>query len=589
MPVSDMPLIAVLADAHYHDLEADFGLGLDGDGLAIRRLADTVKATRVFNESCKALTYALDDIAARGIRHVVVLGDYSDDGQSANLDRLAGLLRGYEQTLGMRFYAVAGNHDLFGMRGRHRSKRFTDGQGGYVLATSDPAQTDSEARRVAVSPSMYCRGYPECLQPLRDMGFFRRGDEIHWETPFGDCDLPQSRTYLAASTDGSVTQELMDSSYLVEPFPGLWMLMIDANVFVPVASVREPGTVEALADSTDAGWDAMLVHKRFVLDWMKDVARRADQLGKRLLAFSHYPVLDPLRNTRLEEQALIGETSLTKRIPPPQVADVLSDTGVRLHFSGHLHVNDTASHCKNDGFIVNVAVPSLIAYPAAYKIVATGVDAVEISTVRIDDCGLDPAVRRSYRTEMELTGLAAERLMGAQTYGQFLHAHLGHLVSRRHLRREWPDDLAELVRSVSLADVAAVALTRDADGQHDTSDLSAIRAMKSNPGVVRAASHLLTADVQLDDLDTVPLLTFLEDWYRLRMASSLAFADIPGGRVRAYSTVARLIDTRKDEPDSQLHVKLTALFAIYAKYAGKPCENFSVCLRSGDIVAAPVA
>lgn len=581
MSVSEMPLIAVVADAHFHDLEGDFGIGTDEPGLAFRRLADTVKSTRVFNESSAALTYTLDDVATRGIRHVVLLGDYSDDGQVANLDGLSRLLLRYEQDFGMRFFAVAGNHDIFGMQGRHRGKRFVDGTGGYVLATSDPAQSDPDARRVAVSPAMYCHGYLKGLEPLRRMGFFRRGDEIHWETPFGDCDQPGSRCYAAKSANGAITYEMMDASYLVEPVPGLWMLMIDANVFVPVTSGAETCAAEALADSTDAGWNAMLTQKSFVLDWMKDVSRRANQLGKRLLAFSHYPVLDPLRGTRNEEQALLGETNLTKRVPEQEVAEAVIETGVRLHFSGHLHINDTACFQGEDGFVVNVSVPSLIAYPAAYKIIAMGDESVEIETIRIDDCGLDPMIQKSYRAEIEMTGLPAERLMRAQTYGGFLHEHIGHLVSRRHLRREWPAELAAFVKSLTLADVAALALTP----QMDMEDASALGALKSSPAVLRAASEKLRPALQLGDLDAVPLLTFVEDWYRMKMAGGLAIADIPGNRLKAYSTVSCLFD-EIGSAGNGLQAQLAALFAIYSKYSGMPSGNFTVSLQSGRIDAA---
>ncbi|WP_299870319.1 metallophosphoesterase family protein [uncultured Hoeflea sp.] len=584
MSVSEMPLIAVVADAHFHDLEGDFGIGTDEPGLAFRRLADTVKSTRVFNESSAALTYTLDDIAARGIRHVILLGDYSDDGQVANLDGLSRLLLRYEQGFGMRFFAVAGNHDIFGMQGRHRSKRFVDETGGYVLATSDPGQSDPDARRVTVSPAMYCHGYLKGLEPLRRMGFFRRGDEIHWETPFGDCDHPGSRCYAAKSADGAITYEMMDASYLVEPVPGLWMLMIDANVFVPVASGLEAGAAEALADSTDAGWNAMLVQKSFVLDWMKDVSRRANQLGKRLLAFSHYPVLDPLRGTRNEEQALLGETSLTKRVPEQEVAEAFIETGVQLHFSGHLHINDTACFQGEEGFVVNVSVPSLIAYPAAYKIIAMGGESVEIETIRIDDCGLDPMIQKSYRTEIEMTGLPAERLMRAQTYGRFLHEHIGHLVSRRHLRREWPAGLAELVKSLTLADVAALALMPSVDGAPDMEAVSALGALKSSPATLRAASDKLHPDLQLGDLDAVPLLTFVEDWYRMKMAGRLAMADIPGHRLKAYDAVSSLFDGIECE-GNRLQAQLAALFAIFSKYSGKPSGNFTVSLQSGSIDA----
>ncbi len=83
MPLAEMPTIAVIADAHFHDLYGDYdfkGIETEHGHMTARRLTDTVRSTRVFNESHHALHAALDEVARQGIRHVILLGDYSDDG-----------------------------------------------------------------------------------------------------------------------------------------------------------------------------------------------------------------------------------------------------------------------------------------------------------------------------------------------------------------------------------------------------------------------------------------------------------------------------------------------------------------------------
>ena len=98
MPPSNTPRIAIVADAHFHDLHGDYGFAdsaENGGRLAARMLADTARSTRVFNESHGALRFTLDDIAARGIRHVVLLGDYSDDGQIATVAGVRRVLNDY--------------------------------------------------------------------------------------------------------------------------------------------------------------------------------------------------------------------------------------------------------------------------------------------------------------------------------------------------------------------------------------------------------------------------------------------------------------------------------------------------------------
>ena len=98
-----MPAVAVIADAHFHDIEGDYdfaGVCLNGRRLTVRSWADTAGSTRVFNESFAALPAALDRVSAMGIRHVVLLGDYTDDGQRETTESLARLLRRYRSRNG---------------------------------------------------------------------------------------------------------------------------------------------------------------------------------------------------------------------------------------------------------------------------------------------------------------------------------------------------------------------------------------------------------------------------------------------------------------------------------------------------------
>ena len=78
-----LPSVAVIADAHFHDTAADFGfpgIEIDGQRITMRSWSETRDSTRVFNESADALYAALEEVRQRGIRHVVLLGDYTDDG-----------------------------------------------------------------------------------------------------------------------------------------------------------------------------------------------------------------------------------------------------------------------------------------------------------------------------------------------------------------------------------------------------------------------------------------------------------------------------------------------------------------------------
>ncbi len=437
--------IAVIADPHLHDIEADFGTG---PGRSFRPASDVVKSLRVFNETAPALRHALTDIASRGIRDVVLLGDLTDDGQIGALDALQRLLD-EARGRGLQFWAVPGNHDVFADCGRHRSRRIANAAGGYDLLTSDPNRHDSTADVVRLAPRMRCLGMPAGLPA--QTGYRRGPHDLHWETPFGTVSDPDARRYAVSSADGTVTRYLMDASYLIEPAPGVWLLMIDANVWVPYGQDRPEGA-DAFADATDAGWTAMLTHKAFVLTWMRDVATRAAQQGKRLLTFSHYPVIDPFLDSRRDEIAFLGEIPLSRRCPPKAVANAVAATGIGVHFSGHLHLNATSRISDDPHWLVDVAVPSLAAYPAAYKIVTVS-DQLHVETIPI---GSMP---------MPADSVYPEKLAGHTTYGQFLAAHARHLVTRRHLRREWPVSLATLATNQTLADMT---------GRPEGADLAAI-------------------------------------------------------------------------------------------------------------------
>jgi 3',5'-cyclic AMP phosphodiesterase CpdA len=576
MTSSMHPRLAVIADAHFHDPDAGYGLAEGGEAAGptgFRRLAETARSLRVFNESRGALEHTLDDIVARQIKHVILLGDYSDDGQIATLAGLRRILERYSAKSGLRFYATVGNHDIFGQEGRHRTKRILNAAGGYDIVTSNPALRDAEAGQVHVCGAMYCQGYPKGLQAMPDVGFFGASTALHWETPFVQ----------GASLDGRAPgQSRMDASYLIEPFDGVWLLMIDANVFRPLTPAELPLHDEKHADSAAAGWNAMLSHKAFILEWMGDVARRAQSLGKQLLTFSHYPVLDPLAGTGLQEEASLRLTGFAGRIPGPDVGRAMINCGITTHFSGHLHVNDTARYRQGDGFIVNVSVPSLVAFPSAYKIIDIDDTALKIETVAIADMPLNPKITARYDMEILQTGLKAGGLADCTDYGDFLYEHIGHLVARRHLRRDWPQDLAAIFHNTTLADLTAIAMTGAACL---ADDLTPQLAQFRTPSMTKAIAKLeAQAGLAEGALAEIPALSFLKDWYRLRMGRDFAQDRLRKTDLQAYRLVAGLFAGLTTDAGS-LQERLALVFTIFTKYlTGLPSRNFSIDLQSGKIL-----
>lgn len=530
MAPRSFPTVAVIADAHFHDTGADFGftgIKVGGQHITMRSWSDTRQSTRVFNESADALRAALDQVARRGIRHVVLLGDYTDDGQRATTETLRGLLQAHSDSHGTAFYALPGNHDIFGPTGRHHTKEFL-GEGAISLSVSSDAAIAAE--NVILSENMYCEGYPSGLNPMAAFGYFRRPEYRHWETPFGASDAVEDRIYTVKSPDGSNAYGLMDASYLVEPEPGLWLLMLDANVFEPRDGSFELGEEAAFIDSTAAGWNAVLRNKSFIFDWITDVSLRARKLGNTLLAFSHYPALDPFDGATAAEAMLFGETNVVRRTPVKAVEDALIAAGVTVHFSGHLHVEGMTQRESAGLSLTNVAVPSLVAFPPAFKVVQASQQEIRIETVEISALPVNHRLCEGYSRETEIRREEADPAFSASDYGTFLRQHKRALVRHRYFVKEWP---LEIVKAIG-----------------DRNVLEMITLLVGSSGGVAA---------EFDGAADLPMFELIADWYCLRQGASLTLAHIEPDRLILYRLLASRFGT---EPGAH-HGSLPSFLGIF--------------------------
>ncbi|MDO1583118.1 metallophosphoesterase family protein [Rhizobium oryzicola] len=417
--------LAVVADVHLHDLYGGYGLIDEGSGgMALRTLADTMASTRVFNESHPAFLAVLEDIVGRGIRTVVLLGDYSDDGQPGAVAALKRILSLYEERHGLRFFATFGNHDCFGPEPRHQGKWLTVGaESEPVLVTSDP---DAPLPAV-VKPAMRGMSTAEAMQAMGGYGIARPGHVGHWETPFGDREALQERY-----PEGG-DPEALDASYLVEPHDGLWLLVLDANVFTCKNGFSKL--------ESDAAWDHVLARRPYLLEWIEAVAQRAKRLGKTLLAFSHYPALPLSLMGEGERSIAVGTSDWLKRMPSLETGRSLAGAGLTWHFSGHMHV---AGRTQLYG-LTNVAVPSPVGYPGGYVVIDIDGPAVEVQMVELTEvAGFDVAFAAyNAQRQHDPNGLSA-LVIGAAGYADFLEAHLRALVTLRHVPNDWPELVAYL-------------------------------------------------------------------------------------------------------------------------------------------------
>lgn len=432
--------IAVLADPHLHDTTRGADYGLPHMPM-LRTLSETAPSTRVFNESGPALRAALEEIRAAGHHLVLIVGDMTDDGQAPNWQAAAEMLTEYSQNAGMRFFLTPGNHDQWITRDLPQRKGFCARQGGVISVSSQPAPGAHHA------PAMARLDHAAMLRHAAPFGFTPQPGDLLWETPFGgDPSLTARSGQLSAA---GTTHSAPDLSYLVEPEAGLWLLSIDASVYLP----NEAGEWR---DGSGEGWRAVLRHKPWLLDWVRDVADRAAALGKRLVCFSHYPVLDALNGVAGPEEAG-GKKRL---MPDAATADALTATGMGLHFSGHWHVNRTSVRRHAAGRqLINIAVPSTVGFPAVWKEAEFQQDRLTIRSHQLQAVPGHDLAHAQYRA-------AGADLPERMSYPEFLGWHLAELVRLRYLPRDWPQDFVTALAGQDLRGlVAACGLTLPAGAE----------------------------------------------------------------------------------------------------------------------------
>ncbi len=551
--------VAVIADPHFHDVYFGRSRAQEAPEF-VRTLADTLASTRVFNESELAFRSVLDEIAARDIRLVVLAGDLTDDGQRANWRAVDALLQEYAQRYGMRFFATPGNHDQFAEDGCHLAKRFANADGSFDLVASN-ATTSKHARQNVVLEDMYCVGYADALDRNVSLGYFRTPGDVHWESPFGFDDALAGRWYEIAAGGDMPPLRITDASYLVEPVEGLWVLSLDANVYV-----AEAGVVSA--DRSGEGWNAVLASRPYLLAWVKDVTDRARRLGKQLLTFSHYPMVDVVNGTHGPAFRFDHQGGGKKReMPIPEVMKAFAAAGIGAHFSGHWHVNNTGCFHEDGDFLVNVAVPSPVGFPGGFKVVTLTDSQLHIETVPLGALPLPPAIGARYQAER---GTADDGDIPVRSYKEFLAFHLSKRVRGKYLSRDWPEGFAILAAEFSLADVYQFA---NVPAALDYADLA--RSTTREP-----------LAVNLPDLSFEAVLI---DFHRLIMAGDPVLAGVGPERLAAYAALAAAYEN-EDWPAGSVQSDL-------AKFAGMmqrtlesaPAMNFVIDTAAKTVRATPIA
>ncbi|WP_149980322.1 metallophosphoesterase family protein [Pseudoalteromonas rhizosphaerae] len=552
--------IAFVPDIHFHDIYGDFsdagfaGIPVDKakDAVSIRSMQAQIHSTRLFNENYFALIATLDDIAAKGVKLVALPGDFTDDGQPVHLNGLKTILDDYAKKYGMRFFAIPGNHDPvrpFKTAGGKSDFLGSKGQQIGIYSTDHPRceHVAKDNHSLVCSDKIAHAGYQEIVDIMAPFGLQPDNRDLLWETPFGKQALLTDRSYTQCSqNDQSRCKQVPDTSYLVEPVAGLWLLAIDANVYIPKL---ENGHL-IFQGSGNAGYNKVLTEKPYLLKWITQVVQRAKAQGKTLVAFSHFPMGEFYDGQTQSIKSLFGDTAFQlAREPSLDTRKLLAETGLKLHIGGHMHMNDTSVIESEHNTLFNIQAPSIAAYRPAYKLVTLNKQLAKVDTITIDNVAQFDQLFSAYQKEYDYLNKNApeqlwnNRILTAKSYHSYSKMHLQALAKWRFIPREWPQDFREQVLNMSLLEITALF--------NNNSQLS---------------------KVQRQGLQAKTVLDFIADFYLVRNAGTLAFADISQTTQQTYQTMANLLNNNtrcvvssdnKGKNICQLKSALTQAFSIY--------------------------
>lgn len=576
--------IAFLSDVHLQNVygklsDSDYRGPLNPDNgkpALMRTMSAQLHSTRLFNENYFAFLAALDDLVQRSVKFVVLPGDFSDDGQPLNVRGMAEILQDYTDRHDMHFFVITGNHDPvrpFPQEGGKTDYLGESGQSQVLMSKAGLYQSkDANELPVVVTSDIHKMGYAEVLDEMNAFGFFPKPADCYWATPFSGYSY-ENYSYEQAQKEAAIANrkyavsdsvEIPDVSYLVEPVAGLWLLALDGNVYLPNDKAAEDPENADLYSNASIGYNQVLSNKQHLFSWVKQVTAEAGRLGKTLVVFSHFPTVDFNDDATPEIRQLVEPNQMDlPRVPDEEVSRRFAEGGVRVHFGGHMHLNDTGLRQYADSsFLVNVQVPSLAAYIPAYKLLTIHSSTkFEVETVKLDSVPrfreLFPLYEQEYARLQQTTEgeLWERRILDAPDYKSYTATHLRQLVEKRYLNEDWPPALRDYLVTKSGFDLLQAEVTR------------------------QGIQLSLTADEEAE-LRAWTGFELIYDFYRLRSADKLAITDIGTKRIASYQLLFSLMsdDTRSVEPGS-ISAQIRLLGQIFGHFlTGAPADHFEIRL-----------
>lgn len=355
--------IAVLSDIHYMDPELLSNNAQEGTAFKEDLLANPNKA--LLEYSVPIFRQVLSELLKEHPDIVLVAGDMTKDGEYISHKAVANYFELLSQN-NIKVYVLPGNNDI----NNPDAKAYND----------NSSQT---VRNATVS---------DFIDFYSDFGY---GSAIA-------KDAPNSMSYVA------------------QPYPGLWILAIDAAQYIP-QGIR-PGKI-----------------KPETMNWIKSQLQFARENNITVLGLMHHNLIEHLKNqTTTFSNTVVNQSTWTA------TADSLISWGLPLIFTGHNHSNDITARTFNGRILYDIETGSLITPPSPYRIVTLKNKELEISTNHITS--IDVTLPKGMKfTEYSNRALAA---LFDEYFSSFL------IKRPFYYRQSLADSLAPLARNAWMAHIA---------------------------------------------------------------------------------------------------------------------------------------
>jgi len=601
--------IAFLADVHLQDLYGTFEdnayRGIlnpkNGKFTLARTMESQLHSTRIFNENYFAFLAALDDIANRGIKYVALPGDYSDDGQPIHIRGLQKILNQYSEKYDISFFITTGNHDPVGPFAQEAGKNDFLGEGGKpqpVFSAGNLYKSNPEKEHpVVVTRDIVKMGYLGITNHLKDFGFFPKENHLYWTSPFATYSS-ENYNYQKATQEAQLENRtyevdrgftVPDASYLIEPVDGLWLLAIDGNVYLTKekndGNPQNPNNYKG----ADIGYNNVLSHKKHLVNWIQKIALEAKAKNKTLIAFSHYPMVEFNDGASAAIKAFMGNGKWQlNRVPEEEVAQTFADAGLKIHFGGHMHLNDTGLRTTPNGnFLFNIQTPSLAAYIPAYKLLTIqSPEKVTVETITLNEVPRFDELFELYKMEyafleqQDTATIWDEAILKTRNYHDFTDWHLKELVRLRFLPEDWPESFKDFMLDVSGEELLLLS-NIETNASFDTI-LKNKKAFKSE--FKKAKQKIEHQNLSLSNYKNWSGFDIILDFYRIRSADEVAIPDIGKERIQHYQQLYQSFTKNNGTTDDQNRVHLGLFLTILNKFLnGAPADHFSIDLKTGAI------